>query len=123
MRQPPMYFRLGGATLRGVSRPGQIVWSRVFVEDGRLKADLGRGHVAALPEEETERRWRATSYEWPIMHAVLHGVSRDQLMARHKSNHVHVAYAPTAEEADDALSVKAAMLEAMGIDVWLCGDV
>jgi len=122
MRQPPMYFRLGGATLRGVSRPGQIVWSRIFVEQGVLKADLGRGHVADLPDDETERRWRATSYEWPIMHAVLHGVSRDQLMARHKSNHVHVAYAPTAEKADEALTVKAAMLNAMGIDVWLCGD-
>ena len=122
MRQPPMYFRLGGATLRGVSRPGQIVWSRIFVEDGRLKADLGRGHVAALPDHETERRWRATSYEWPIMHAVLHGVSRDQMMARHKSNHVHVAYASSAIQADQALEVKAAMLDAIGIEVFICGN-
>ena len=30
MRQPPMYFRLGGGSLRGVSKPGEIVWSRVF---------------------------------------------------------------------------------------------
>ena len=41
-RQPPMYFRLGGGTLKGVSKPGEIVWSRVFIEDGKLKADLGR---------------------------------------------------------------------------------
>ena len=33
-RQPPMYFRLGGGTVKGVSKPGWIVWSRVFV-DGR----------------------------------------------------------------------------------------
>jgi hypothetical protein len=31
-RQPPMYFRLGGGTLKGISKPGEIVWSRVFVE-------------------------------------------------------------------------------------------
>ena len=46
--------------------------------------------------EETERRWRETTPQWPIMHAVTYGVTRDQLMARHKSNHVQVAYAPDA---------------------------
>ena len=39
-RQPGMYFRLGGGTLRGVAKPGEIVWSRIFVENGRLKMDL-----------------------------------------------------------------------------------
>ena len=57
------------------------------------------------------------------MHAVLHGVSRDQLMARHKSNHIQVAYAPDAEAADRALTAKAAMFAGMGIRVHLCGDV
>ena len=56
------------------------------------------------------------------MHAVLHGVSRDQMMARNKSNHLNVAYAPSAEDADKALMAKAAMFEAMGIKVHLCGD-
>ena len=37
-RQPPMYFRLGGGTLKGVSKPGEIVWSRVFVEAARCTA-------------------------------------------------------------------------------------
>ncbi|MBX3439172.1 MAG: fucose isomerase, partial [Planctomycetaceae bacterium] len=95
-RQPPMYFPNGGSTLRGVSKPGEIVWSRIFVEDGRLKMDIGRAHVVELPEEETERRWKETTYQWPIMHAVLHGVTRDQLMAKHKSNHIQVAYATDA---------------------------
>jgi hypothetical protein len=27
-RQPPMYFGLGGGSLKGISRPGHIVWSR-----------------------------------------------------------------------------------------------
>ena len=93
-RQPPMYFRLGGGTLKGVSKPGEIVWSRVFVMDGALHADLGRATVVELPREETERRWQATTPQWPIMHAVLHGVTRDQMMARHKANHIQVAYAP-----------------------------
>jgi hypothetical protein len=57
------------------------------------------------------------------MHAVLNGVNRDQLMARHKSNHINVAYAPTAEIADKALAAKAAMMAEMGIEVHLCGDV
>lgn len=122
-RQAPMYFPLGGGTLKGISKPGEIVWSRVFVMDGKLHADIGRATVVELPREETERRWQASSPMWPIMHAVLHGVSRDQMMARHKANHLNVAYAPSAEEADKALAAKAAMFDAMGIAVHLCGDV
>lgn len=121
-RQPAMYFRLGGGTLKGVSKPGEIVWSRVFVADGQLHADIGRGTVVELPEEETERRWKLTTSQWPIMHAVLHGVNRDQLMARHKSNHVNVVYAPSSILADKALAAKAAMLFDMGINVHFCGD-
>jgi hypothetical protein len=122
-RQPAMYFRLGGGTVKGVSRPGEIVWSRVFVMDGGLHADLGRATVVELPAEETARRWQMSTPQWPIMHAVLHGVSRDQLMARHKANHIQVAYAPSAEEADKALAAKAAMFAEMGIAVHLCGEV
>jgi len=120
-RQPPVYFRLGGSTLRGVARPGAIVWSRVFVERHRLRMDLGRATVVSLPDHETQRRWQATTPQWPIMHAVLHGVSRDQFMARHKANHVQVAYADSARAADLALYAKAALAEELGLDVSLCG--
>lgn len=122
-RQPPMYFRLGGGTLKGISKPGEIVWSRVYVADGTLKCDIGRASVVELPLAETERRWQATTSQWPIMHAVLHGVNRDQMMARHKANHLNVAYAPSAEEADHALTAKAIMLRALGVEVYLCGDI
>jgi hypothetical protein len=122
-RQPPMYFRLGGGTLKGISKPGEIVWSRVFVMGGKLHVDLGRASVIELPRQETERRWQATTSQWPIMHAVLHGITRDQMMARHKANHLNVVYAPSAAEADHALAVKAAMFQAMGVQVHLCGDV
>ncbi len=120
-RQPPMYFPFGGGSVKGVAKPGEIVWSRVFVEDGKLKADLGRAKVVALPAEETERRWQNTTPQWPIMHAVLYGVSRDQLMAKHKANHIQVVYAPGAAQANHALAVKAAAFQAMGIEVAICG--
>jgi hypothetical protein len=120
-RQPPMYFRLGGGTLKGVSKPGEVVWSRVYIEAGKLHCDLGRLTVLHLPPEETERRLQATTPQWPIMHAVLQGVTRDQMMAQHKANHLNVVYAPTAEDADRALAAKAAMLLSMGIEVQLCG--
>jgi L-fucose isomerase-like protein len=120
-RQGADFFRLGGATLKGVCKPGQIVWSRVFIEHGALHADLGRATVVELPAQETQRRWNLTSPEWPIMHALLHGVSRDQFMARHRANHIIVAYGPSAEAADKALAAKAAMMDAMGIRVHLCG--
>ncbi|HVU79230.1 MAG TPA: hypothetical protein VHC67_16755 [Gaiellaceae bacterium] len=121
-RQPPMFFPLGGGTLSGCSKPGEIVWSRVYIEDGVLQVDLGRGHVADLPAAETERRLALTNPEWPIMHAVLHGVGRDQLMAKHKANHVQVAYAPDAGTAERALLAKAACFDALGLRVHLCGD-
>ena len=120
-RQPAMYFRLGGSTIKGISKPGEIVWSRIYVEPGRLCMDLGRATVVKLPREETERRWKLTTPQWPIMHAVTHGVSRDQMMAKHQANHIQVAYATSAATADRALRVKAAMARAMGITVNICG--
>ncbi len=120
-RQPAMYFRLGGASLKGISKPGEIVWSRIFIEDGRLKMDIGRGGVVELPMEETQRRWEATTPQWPIMHAVTYGVSRDQMMARHKANHIQCVYANSAAEADKALLARAAMAQALGIEVFIAG--
>lgn len=120
-RQPAMYFRLGGGTLKGICKPGEVVWSRIFAEDGRVHADIGRATAVELPIEETNRRWSETTSQWPIMHAILHGISRDQFMARHRANHVNVAYAPSAEAADKALAAKAAMMIEMGIKVHRCG--
>src|SRR5690242_19581039 len=106
-----MYFPLGGGTLKGISKPGTVVWSRVFIMNGALHADLGLGTVVELPQEEVEKRWAETTSQWPIMSklipitflivvdVVLHGVSRDQLMARHKANHAQVAYGDSLESA------------------------
>ncbi len=121
-RQPAMYFPNGGSTIKGISKPGEIVWSRIYVEDNRLKADLGRAGVLELPQAETERRWQITTPQWPIMHAVAYGVGRDQMMARHKANHIQVAYAPNEEGANFALAAKAAAFRELGIEVAICGN-
>jgi hypothetical protein len=122
-RQPPMYFAQGGSTLKGISKPGHIVWSRVFVADNVLKYDTGLAESVRLPEAETEDRWNQTTPQWPIMHAVLKGISRDQMMARHKANHIQVAYAPDLETARHALYAKAAAMSELGLDVSLCGEI
>jgi hypothetical protein len=122
-RQPPMYFPLGGGTLKGIGRPGKIVWSRVFVEADSLHVDIGLGSVIELPREETERRWKQTTYQWPMVSAVFDGVSRDSFMARHRANHVNIAYAPDEKSAENALAVKAAMFNALGVHVHLCGTI
>ena len=88
------------ARSKGISKPGEIVWSRIFVEDGKLKVDLGRGR---------RRRAAAGGNRAPLAHhhAAMadharrpHGVTRDQMMARHKANHIQVAYAPDSESAN-----------------------
>ncbi|HSI86940.1 MAG: fucose isomerase [Candidatus Methylacidiphilales bacterium] len=121
-RQPSMYFRLGGGTVKGISKPGWIVWSRVYVADGELKYDTGLGEVVALPQAETEDRWNLTTSQWPIMHVVLPGITRDQMMARHKANHIQVVYAPDYESARTGLFAKAAAMRELGLEVALCGD-
>jgi len=122
-RQPDMYFRLGGGTVKGISRPGWIVWSRVFVAGGKLNFDTGLAEVVKLPEAETEERWRLTTPQWPIMHAVLQGVTRDQFMARHKANHIQVAYAHDKASARTALFAKAVAMKELGMKVAVCGEV
>lgn len=122
-RQGPVFFPAGGSTLNGVSRPGEIVWSRVYIADSQLNVDLGRGRVIELPEEETQRRKEITNPEWPLANVVLDGVTRDQLMGRHKANHAQLVYADSKEAADRALLVKAAVFDSLGVRVHLCGDV
>ena len=118
-----MYFRLGGGTLKGVSKPGWIVWSRIFIMDGILQCDIGIAEVVKLSSKETERRWKETTPQWPIMHAVIKGVTRDQMMARHKSNHIQVVYVPSEKNAHKGARIKASMLSELGLRVYLCGDV
>ncbi len=122
-RQPPMYFPSGGSTIRGVSKAGEIVWSRIFVSDGSLHMDIGRARAIDLPAAETQRRWDATTPQWPIMHAVFSGMTRDQLMARHQANHIQVCYANSPSEATLALQARAIAADVLGIKVAICGKI
>lgn len=122
-RQPEMYFKLGGGSLKGVSKPGFIVWSRIYVMDNQLHCDLGIGECVELPQEELDRRWNMTTPQWPIMNALLKGISRDQMMGRHKANHIQVVYATNEQEANSCCRIKAAALQELGIQVSFCGEV
>jgi hypothetical protein len=120
-RQPKMYFPLGGGTLKGDSKAGIVVVSRVFVQKGTLHVDIGVADVVSLPQAELERRWSKTTSQWPIMSAVVRGVSRDQMMARHKANHIQVVYVDQ-KNLREALWTKVAMFQALGVQVHLIGD-
>jgi len=58
------------------------------------------------------------------MHAVLHGITRDQMMGWHKSNHIQVAYCDSAEDADLVVLAFAQMVHQLSggkVKVNLCG--
>ena len=57
------------------------------------------------------------------MHAVLPGISRDQMMAKHKSNHIQVVYAPSRGDAVKGMAAKAAAMQELGLQVNICGTV
>jgi L-fucose isomerase-like protein len=122
-RQPAMYFPLGGGTVKGLSKPGAVVWSRIFVQNGRLNCDIGLGESVALPDEYAQENWRLTTPQWPMMHLVMRGITRDQFMARHKANHIQVAYGPDEAGARRALFAKASAMEELGIHVCFCGNI
>lgn len=121
LRQPAMFFPSGGGSLKGIAREGEIIWSRIYLQGGALHMDIGRGQAVALPEAEVARRSAGTTPEWPIMNAVLTGVTRDQMMARHKANHIQIVYATSAAAADRAMNARAALAASLGIRVWRCG--
>ncbi|MBW7998160.1 MAG: fucose isomerase [Candidatus Glassbacteria bacterium] len=123
VRQPYEFFTENGICTRCLAKPGELIWSRIFLDREKFCIDIGRGAAVELPEQESRRRWQSTTEEWPLMHAMLYGVSRDQLMARHKSNHITVSYAPDAESATEIALAKAAMAESLGFRVALCGEI
>ena len=91
-RQSTMYFPRGGSTIAGQGKAGRFIWARAHYEGTAVVLHVGTGHAVELPAAEFERRRRATSWEWPLLNCVLDGVSRDELMAGHQSNHITIAY-------------------------------
>ena len=94
------------------------------MKDGRrLCCDAGIAEVVSLPMVETEDRWQQTTPQWPIMHAVLQGITRDEMLARQQSGHVQVVYAPDKEGARRGLFAKAAAMRELGLEVAICGNI
>ncbi len=91
-RQPPMFFPFGGSTIAGQGKAGRLLWARAHYEGTDVIMHIGTGVAVELPEAEFERRRRATNYEWPLLNCTLDGVTRDDLMGGHQSNHLTVAY-------------------------------
>ena len=122
MRQPPMYFPLGGSTLAGEGKSGEVVISRVYMdENGDMCMNLMRGGVVELPEEETQDRLNKTTPQWPIKHLVRYGVNRDQMLL-HPSNHETILYASSAEMANKLMFAKAEMARQLGMKVQIWGE-
>lgn len=120
-RQPPMFFPYGGSTIAGQGKAGRFIWARAHYEGIEVVMHIGTGTAVELPEAEFERRRRATNYEWPLLNAVLDGVTRDDLMAGHQSNHLTIAYV---EEAMLTEVLKAFVAQALtqNIRVYAAGD-
>lgn len=114
-RQPKMYFPLGGGTCAGVSKPGTITWSRLYEAYGKLGMDCGLGEVIELPDAEVKDRLKKTTEVWPIANVHIPGVSRDQLMSAHMSNHIVIGYG-------DILAELVATCQALGIPTRVAGD-
>ena len=123
-RQPGMYFRLGGGTLKGVSKPGHIVWSRVYVAErettcghrnsqsrvlarGRNRSTLERNHAPVADHARGLRRCD----------------SRPDDGSTSIESHPGRLYAQRGRSTPRAARIKAAALSELGLEVCLCGDV
>ena len=122
MRQPPMYFPLGGGTLSGVSKPGEVIWSRVFIMNGTLHVDLGRATAISLPAEETNRRLppphrsgRSCTPSYTVSPATSSWRGTGQPRQH--------CLRPRPGDRRQGATAKAAMFMNLGVQVHLCGDV
>ena len=123
-RQPPMYFRLGGGTIKGISKPGAVVWSRIYVEAGKSQGRYGHGQIRGFAAGGDRA---ALADHHAAMADDAHGASRHQPRPVHGAALLQPypggVCAGCGTGAAKALSVKAAMFSEMGIAVNFCGDV
>lgn len=120
-RQPAMYFPKGGSSIHGQGKAGRLIWARAHYEGTQVILHIGTGTAVELPKAEFERRRRATTYEWPLLNCVLDGVTRDELMAGHQSNHITVAYVDE-PRLQDVLRAFVAQAITQHIKVFVAGD-
>jgi hypothetical protein len=120
-RQPAMYFPKGGSSIHGQGKAGRLIWARAHYEGTQVMLHIGTGTATELPAPEFERRRRATTYEWPLLNCVLDGITRDELMAGHQSNHITVAYVAEAH-LQDVLRAFVAQALTQHIQVFVAGS-
>ena len=119
-RQPAMYFPKGGSSIGGQCKAGSFVWARAHYEGDQVFMHIGSGSAFELPETEFNRRLNSTTKEWPLMNCILNGVSRDQLMAGHESNHITIAYVAE-EHIETVLTAFAAQALTQNMKVMFAG--
>lgn len=119
-RQIQESFALGGSTIGGQCKAGTFIWARAHYEGTDVHMHIGTGQAYELPPAEFQRRSQATTKEWPLMNVTLDGVTRDDLMAGHQSNHITVAYVP-AEYLQFVSRAFICMAITQGIKVHLAG--
>lgn len=117
-RQPAMYFPLGGSSIAGQCKAGKFVWARAHYEGEQVIMHVGTGSAFELPQVEFTRRLEATTREWPLMNCVLDGVSKNDLMAGHQSNHITVAYVPE-DQLDNVVTAFVAQALTQNMKVFL----
>ncbi len=120
-RQPAMYFPKGGSSIHGQGKAGRLIWARAHYEGTEVFMHIGTGTALELPAAEFERRRKATTYEWPLLNCKLDGVSRDELMAGHQSNHITIAYVAE-DKLQDVLRAFVAQALTQGIQVSVAGE-
>ncbi|MFV0448210.1 MAG: hypothetical protein ACK5MF_07075 [Vibrio sp.] len=119
-RQPKMFFPKGGSTIAGQCKAGSFIWARAHYEGQQVILHVGTGTASELPLDEFTRRSQATTPEWPLMNCELTGVSRDDLMAGHQSNHITVAYVE-AKHLDTVLEAFVSQALTQNMRVMLAG--
>jgi hypothetical protein len=117
------YFPEGGICTEGLARSGEQIWARAYMIQGKKYMDLGRCGSINMHPDETERMWSSVSRNWPLDEAVMYGISRDELMAGHMSNHISVMYAPDAVSANVMMIGLAEMATNLGFEVNICGKM
>jgi hypothetical protein len=94
-------------------RRGHPVGEHGFIDSQRAGIEVFKQLPPEAPLVVVEAVWQYSRHV---------GITRDQFMARHKANHLQVAYAPDDDTAERALQTKAAMFAALGLRVHLCGE-
>lgn len=120
-RQPKEIFSAGGSTISGQCKAGTFIWARAYYEGSNICMHIGTGRAYELPQEDFQKRLYATTRQWPLMNATLDGITRNDLMAGHQSNHITVAYIPE-EYLKFVVQAFTAMALRMGITVFLAGE-